>query len=634
MSLVRGRLALVLLFGPCVAWNGLGCGDDSPSAAETIPSVADQAAGGGGAGGRPSAPEPGPPIVDLRADVNRDGEVRLDDPGDDADEETWDRAHGAIFLANIDDDEDRCSTTTSAGKPVSDEALADCNDASDLVVNGADDEDDLAPLRIAAWPNAPDDATGRVTLTAADQKRARLFIRRNGALEHLPSDAPISALELRAGVELALEGRDIIRDVARWNGELVLTFTVDGASRDGGPVTFGTDTVRLRLAPVISHHHLEPTVKAFVSNSGDKTSKNFQKALAVAASAAGVPEGVEAIETDDIWTQDFFETAYMSRPAKGGPHVVRVALRSANLYGNTAALPLRSAGRVAFSAFRTKDFAGVQQFDPAADPDMDSLNSTGNFETIPPYEHAGVAHRLGRILRGSVPSFHPDRSFAAMLDAQVVQAPLLVDTSWLLVGHVDETMSFVKTATPRGWKLLVNDPTLARKMLEAARDQGHGEAPMFTGKHWPTNAGSRPAEVTIQQVLDDVDVMATSAAVAISIDEQLAIVQAEVGLTEDEIIRVPFLHQSVDDLAVAYQPGMVNGIYLSDTHFAAPKPFGPVIDGEDIFERSLQGSLGKEGIEVTFLDDWSLYHVNDGEVHCGTNAIRQTSGAAAWWEAL
>jgi protein-arginine deiminase len=73
---------------------------------------------------------------------------------------------------------------------------------------------------------------------------------------------------------------------------------------------------------------------------------------------------------------------------------------------------------------------------------------------------------------------------------------------------------------------------------------------------------------------------------------------------------------------------------LSPTHFAAPKPFGPIINGEDIFEKSVRDSLAAVGVEVTFIDDWSMYHVNDGEVHCGTNTIRTTSGAAAWWEAL
>src|SRR5205085_9682074 len=46
------------------------------------------------------------PIADLRADTNRDGEVKFDDPADDDGEDVWDAKHGAVFLANIDDDEE------------------------------------------------------------------------------------------------------------------------------------------------------------------------------------------------------------------------------------------------------------------------------------------------------------------------------------------------------------------------------------------------------------------------------------------------------------------------------------------------------------------------------------------------
>lgn len=637
---VRRRFAalFVLAVAPSALVVASGCGgDDAPAAVAPTSNGGSSGGGGAGAGaGGGTGPtiDPSIAVIDLRADVNRDGVVKLDDPSDDADEETWDRAHGAIFIANIDDDDDRCTVTGEDGTILSDDDLPACNDAADTVVNGVDDEADLAPLRVAPWAGAPDDASATVTLADADVARARLFVRRNGAFEYLPSDGKLTAAELRAGVELGLEGRDVLRDAKRWAGELDVKLTIVGGTRNGAAIAGGSDTVRLRIAPLLTHHHLEPAVQTFVTDGGDKISLQFQSDLGDAVTAAGVPQGLDTFGTDDIWAQDFFETAYTALPGKDGPHVMRIALRSANIYSDDASLPLRRAGRIAFTRFRAKDFAGVQQYDPSSDPNMDSLNSMGNFETIPPYTNGEAKWPLGRILRGSIPTFRPDASFARMLDAQVVQKPLLVDTSWLLVGHVDETMSFVKTDTPRGWKLLVNDPTMARKMLESARDAGHGETLMFEGQRWPTNKGTRPAVVSIDDVLADTDVMGTSAKAAAEIDGQLAIVRAETGLTDDEIIHIPFLHQSLDGFAVAYQPGMVNGIYLSPTHFAAPKPFGPIINGEDIFEKSVRDSLAAVGVEVTFIDDWSMYHVNDGEVHCGTNTIRTTSGAAAWWEAL
>ena len=36
------------------------------------------------------------------------------------------------------------------------------------------------------------------------------------------------------------------------------------------------------------------------------------------------------------------------------------------------------------------------------------------------------------------------------------------------------------------------------------------------------------------------------------------------------------------------------------------------------------------GYTVTHVDDWYTYHVNIGEVHCGTNNTRTPT--ANWWE--
>src|SRR5690606_30017587 len=128
--------------------------------------------------------------------------------------------------------------------------------------------------------------------------------------------------------------------------------------------------------------------------------------------------------------------------------------------------------------------AGVQEFDPDHRVAMDDLDSLGNFETVPPYEKDGVSFPFGRLLRGSTRSFYPDRSFVRMLDAQAQQPAIELDTSWLFIGHVDETVTFVEAPTPRGWMLLAADPRLARQMLEDAVRAGAGDTPMFVGKEW------------------------------------------------------------------------------------------------------------------------------------------------------
>ena len=569
-----------------------------------------------------AAPKPGI-VADLRADSNRDGEVLFDET--DAVKTTWDEKNGAVFLANIDDDKKRCA------KDGDDVALAKCNDAANETIDGVDDVLDLARLKTKPWAEAPDTATAIISITPGAKDFVRLWKRIGpGATEFevLAEDATLTAEEIRAGVELAIEGKDIVRDKAIWDGYASITLEVTVGEEKA------TDVVKMRVAPVLTYHHLQPAEEVFVSNTGSAGNRAMRTDLATACKASSVPSPTE-VDDQDLWTQDFFETAYMTMPGPAGKqHVILVNLRSANVYdGDDKKSPLRPAGQVVFTSLRGKDSAGVQQYDVKHSGQMDSLNSFGNLETVPPYTLAGKSFPFGRILQGSTPSFFPDKSFSTMLAGQAVQGPAInIDTSWLLVGHVDETLTFVKASTPRGWALVVDDPTLGRKMLEDQVTAGNGATPMFIGKKWYDDRGKpTPAETTIAAVLADTQVMAASAVAVTEIAAQIAKLKAETGLTDAEIVPVPGLHTDTQDLSYAYVPGMVNGIYTGDGHFASPKPHGPVVDGKDIFEQAFVDKLKPLGLTVHWVEDWDDYHAGIGEVHCGSNTRRKIPDTK-WWE--
>lgn len=568
-------------------------------------------------------------VADLRADSNRDGDVRFDDT--DAIKTVWDAKTGAVFLANIDDDRGRCP------KSGNDADLPGCNDATNEVVDGADDVLDLARLKTKPWAEAPDGATAIISITTgtAGTASAKTFVRLFKKTGDAAADFTVLADgdgltvdELRAGVELAIEGKDIVRDTKTWDGfvDVKLTVTVDDAHS-------AADTVRMRVAPVMTYHHLLAAEQVFVTNNGDPGNKLLRTDLAAATTGAGLPTPT-LIPDQDPWAQDFFETAFMSMPGAGGvQHVVDVALRSANVYDPTDAKnPLRPAGQVVFSLLRGKDHAAVQQFNIKHNQNSDSLNSFGNLETIPPYALADKTYPLGRIIRGNIPSFGPDPSFIKMMESQSMQPPVYIDTSWLLVGHVDETMSFVKASTPRGWALLVNDPTIAKKMLEDQVTAGNGATKMFIGESWyDDNGKASSAETTISAVLADTTVMTASADAATEVDSQLTIVKKETGLTDAEIIKIPFLHTSMQGGSYAYIPGMVNGILVSDKDFVVPNPHGPVVAGKDIFQQTMIDRLAPLGITVHFAEDWDEYHAALGEVHCASNTRRKIP-ETKWWE--
>jgi protein-arginine deiminase len=62
---------------------------------------------------------------------------------------------------------------------------------------------------------------------------------------------------------------------------------------------------------------------------------------------------------------------------------------------------------------------------------------------------------------------------------------------------------------------------------------------------------------------------------------------------------------------------------MRDKTCIAPKPFGPVVGGIDLFEDHYSKTLQSLGLTVYFIDDWDLYHLQKGEVHCGSNTLRK-----------
>ena len=60
-----------------------------------------------------------------------------------------------------------------------------------------------------------------------------------------------------------------------------------------------------------------------------------------------------------------------------------------------------------------------------------------------------------------------------------------------------------------------------------------------------------------------------------------------------------------------------------------PKQFAPRKDTLDVFETEIKNILGSD---VEFVDDW-FYHIDGGNVHCGSSVKRKLDDALGnWWE--
>lgn len=561
-------------------------------------------------GGSPGKQLPAP-IVNLVADNNRNGTLDFDDPSEDSGEDAWSRNAGAVFLVNLDDDDS--------------DGVADNQDE---LVNGGADELDLARVAIQAWPAAPDKVFGKLEIDVAAPGFVRLFRRTTAgwALVDAAQALPLAVEDLRAGVELGLEATDFVRSATQpWQGLATLRLSV---SDDAGPI--GDDAVQLRAAPWLMNHNLRPFDTVYFS----EFSPTFVETMTSAVEGAGLSAQVIASNyTDgwgDIWFEDWFQTGWTAMPGANGVHgMIVFNPRPWGRDPNPDHLP------VAFLRNRMlgPDRAVAVLFNEAKELGTgNTYDSHGNHEALPPYADAPA----GRLLLGSGIK-QSTRDFYA---AQQMQPPIYLDTSWLIVGHMDEVYAAVRAATPRGFKMIQNTPSLCKSLFEKWQTDGHGDAPIFEGK---VDFDSKQWKTTVAEVLGDATLMAWNQEAQAAIDQMHDALLAEAGLSDEDFVEVPVFYEEIDGGKIAYLPDTANIRVLGagqTTVFA--QTFGPMIAGEDVFSKDLLarltdstrklGSDGK-GLSVQFADSWD-YHVLMGDVHCASNWTALPTGAEPkWWDA-
>ncbi|QIS03313.1 hypothetical protein F5X71_14190 [Nocardia brasiliensis] len=527
----------------------------------------------------------------IRADSNRDGVV--DDKDVDA------KANGAVILPNIGDSARRCPTSTS---PLSDAELAACHDAADDVARAPEY---LAPLVTMPVGTAAG-ASGQVAVVGAGADKIRLFIRRADAWVPLHPDTELTERELREGAILGVDARDVLRDRAIWDGAATVRFTVRRGARTV------TDDVVVRVAPVVLHNHTQPARSVLVPESGDdRAHERFVGELGAAAKASGIDAPLIRLRTTDTWGQDFVEFGYVSMPGLGGTNVsLRIAIRSPQ--------PEREGGRAVFD-LKGPGTGAIQLGGFGAR----LVDAFGNVETIPPHTNNGREFPTGRVIigigNGDDPGLH-SAELEKFFAAQQVQEPVLLDAGWLVVGHVDEFVQFLPSSGGRGWRPAVSDPRRGLEILRAQQRAGHGAAPAL----------SRPgaAARTIDEVLADERFVARNEVAARKIDENVDRLIRAVGLAREEFVRIPGLYESggveeAPEALVGFYPGAINGVLMNAANYVAPRQWGPVVDGRDVFEAAVTEAYRSVGLTVRYVDDWEALHLGGGEVHCGTNVLRQ-----------
>lgn len=204
----------------------------------------------------------------------------------------------------------------------------------------------------------------------------------------------------------------------------------------------------------------------------------------------------------------------------------------------------RDAGRAVFEQLRNADVGAVQDL-PDEFSDGGTLDSTGNLEAIPPYTNGDESYPAGRVIQGVWDNWGERPRMLSFLGAQETQNPLELDTSWLMVGHVDEFMQFLPANNKRGFVLMIDDPMAGLALLQDASAAGYGNVTALSRQDRPSDY---PEYCIPQDTLDEIlafdGLIAENKRAAARIDGNLQILKHEIGLTDDEIFRVPGMFYS------------------------------------------------------------------------------------------
>lgn len=549
-----------------------------------------------------------------------------------AGKQKWTESRGALFLPNIGDTDRRCSKQALNGPPLPNEELDQCDDASDNVQRAPHL---MAPLRTMPIHGLPSDAEGFVSVVGkAARENIRVFRPAGKGWDFTDANHVFTKEELQRGLKLGVDARDTRRPNG-WDGHATIRFSIIGKNLNS------TDEVRMRVAPVLTHHHLQ-SVRQVIAVQGNTTEspwiKKYTEDLSKTVDTAGLDTDVYLFAgSDDIWAQDFMEPGFASMPGPNGTISIRIMIRSPQ--------DERVAGRQLFEYYRKAGVGAVQHLGGA----RDEINSGGNIEAIPPYTN-GRSWPAGRIILGN----HGEQKHHILpyLQAQETQDPLLLDTDWLAIGHVDEFLQFLPTDNERGWIVVVDDPRAGIELLKSLKAAGHGNIPALSRRNDtqspPTTCTDSlrcdaipVSPTTIAQVLNDTELLRTNHQCAERIDANVEILKKEVGLTDADFIHIPSLFKQSEwwegnkngsqPLKVAsFFPGVINNLVLSGFKTCiAPNPWGPSPNGTDVLAAALREKYAEIGMNLVFIDDWNTHHNYGGEVHCGSNTVRDMS--QAWW---
>ncbi|NET74931.1 protein-arginine deiminase [Okeania hirsuta] len=512
------------------------------------------------------------PGFTIYGDTNRDGEL---DEADRSSREKWTLSEGALMLFNSDDDNgDRIP------------------DWRDREVNGKTDEADLALVNIQVAENYQD---AQIYISTDTDASDYINVFQKTEYGWQPVDiSGTEALISREKVVLGVEAKQFAD--RNWKGVVKLTAIAEKNGRQ-----IASDSIQIGVVPWLMSPNTAPVKELHVSERGFGN-QEFVAKIKQIVERTGAKAQINSGGT--TWMQDTKEIGYVQFPSQGKTHNMNVVLK-ANRPGEN--------DQYARSLLK-EDFGWFEVGKPRQ---LDPLNrwadAYGNLEVTPPLP----GYDLGRIYYGKAGEVGLNPEIVDFIKAQKIQGPPVdIDTSWLMIRHVDEIISFIPSKFGKPLMLIVS-PEAGVKLLEELSLQGYGQAAINRGLSTQTTVR---AALKNQKLIQHNLYLQRE-----KLDPLIDKLKREFNLSDDQIIQVPAMFGYS---GYSWWPNMVNSVVVNG-ELLVSNPLGALINGRDYTQEKFRRLVADASLNINFMDD-KYYQNLRGSIHDATNTTRLGKNNPFW----
>ena len=512
------------------------------------------------------------PGFTIYGDTNRDGKVdRTDKSGRDK----WSLSEGALMLFNNDDDN---------GDLIPDWENGD--------VDGESDAADLAIVNLQLAENYRD---AQIYISSDTNVSNYINVFQKTESGWRPVDiSGTEALIPRAKIILGVEAKQFAD--RNWQGVVNLKAIAEKNGRQ-----IASDSVQIGVVPWLMSPNTASVKELHVSDRGFANREFINKIMEI-IEKTGVTAKINPGGT--TWMQDTQEIGYVQFPSEGKMHNMNVVLKANRPQEND---------RYAMSLLK-ENFGWFEVGKPRQ---LDPLNrwadAYGNLEVTPPLP----GYPMGRVYYGKAGKVGMNPDIIEFIKAQKIQGlPVDIDTSWLMMRHVDEILSFIPSKFGKPLMLIVS-PEAGVKLLEKLSEESYGKAAINRGLSTQT---------TVRAGLNNEKLIQHNLYLQREkLNPLIEKLKQEFNLSNDQIIQVPAMFGYS---GYSWWPNMVNSVVING-ELLVSNPRGALINGKDYTQEKFRRLVSSSSLNINFMDD-QYYQELRGNAHDAMNTTRLGKNNPFW----